>query len=114
MILIRPAETGTEPDPRLGRDWTGTEVLLSPSAAPDRWAAAVRTAATHRLPLVMPHVARDQLGAVVVRLARLAPDLGLAAVVITHGHDPCTARACFTPLSWRQRLRPARRPRRPF
>jgi len=113
MILIRPAEDATaEDDPRLRADWTGTEVLLSPAAEPAKFRAAVGTAAAHRLPLVMPRVPREQLGAVVVRLARLAPDLGLAAVVVTHGHDPCTARATFTPLSWRQRLRPARRPSR--
>ncbi len=112
MILIRPAEDDTvEDDPRLRTDWTGTEVLLSVAADPSKYRAAVAAAAGHRLPLVVPRIPRSQLGTVVIRLARLAPDMGLAAVVVTHGGDPCTARATFIPLSWRQRLRTARRAR---
>jgi len=109
VILVRPATARLHHgDPRLGADWTGTEVLLSPEADPARYVAAIGTAHRHRLPLVVPRLRRDQLGRVVVLIGRLAPDLGLAAVVVTHGGDPCTARATFTALTLRQRLRPRR------
>ncbi len=114
MILIRPAAARPRDgdDPRLAAGWTGTEVLLSPEADPARYVAAIDTAHRYALPLVVPRLRRDQLGRVVVLIGRLAPDLGLAAVVVTHGGDPCTARATFTALTLRQRLRPRRHPRR--
>ncbi len=110
MILIRPATARPRDgdDPRLAPDWTGTEVLLSPEADPARYVAAIGTAHRHRLPLVVPRLRRDQLGRVVVLIARLAPDLGLTAVVVTHGGEVCTVRATFTAFSLRQRLRPRR------
>lgn len=110
MILIRPATARPRDgdDPRLASDWTGTEVLLSPEADLARYVAAIGTAHRHRLPLVVPRLRRDQLGRVVVLIARLAPDLGLAAVVVTHGGEVCTVRATFTAFSLRQRLRPRR------
>jgi len=110
VILIRPATARPHDgdDPRLASDWTGTEVLFSPEADPARYVAAIGAAHRHGLPLVVPRPRRDQLGRVVVLIGRLAPDLGLAAVVVSHGGDPCTARATFTALTLRRRLRPRR------
>ncbi len=114
MILIRPAaDPATETDPRLSPDWSGIAVFLIGTATPEKYRDAIATAASHRLPLVIPRLSRDELGGVVVRIARLAPELGLAAVVVTEGWEPCTARAVFTPLTLRQRLRPSRLARRP-
>jgi len=114
MILIRPAasDPATETDPRLSPDWTGNVILLSPAATLEKYREAVTTAAGHRLPLVIPRLSRRDYGQVVIRIAQLAPELGLAAVVVTHGWEPCTARATFTPLTLRQRLRTTRLARR--
>lgn len=109
MILVRAAADDQHPetDCRLSADWSGMEVLLSPTAAPAQLQDAIATAVKHRLPLVIPRLTRAELGRVVIRIARVAPEMGVAAVVVSTSGDPCTTRATFTPLSFRQRIRPA-------
>ncbi len=78
MILVRAAADDQHPetDCRLSADWSGMEVLISPTAAPAQLQDAIATAVKHRLPLVIPRLTRAELGRVVIRIARLAPEMG--------------------------------------